>query len=72
MRDLIRRVGSTLDGWDWFLLIAAAMMFAGLTLTFTVGVALIVVGVLGLVFGLYGARGAEIAALIEARRKANS
>jgi len=65
----VSRLRGWLDGWDLFLAAAAGMLFAGLTLRFDVGLALIVVGTLGLVLGVVGARGAEVGALLDAKRK---
>ncbi|NUT96738.1 MAG: hypothetical protein HOY78_32425, partial [Saccharothrix sp.] len=50
------------DGWDVLLAVSAALLFTGLALTFTVGIACTVLGTLGLLAGVAGARGAEMAA----------
>lgn len=57
------------DGWDTLIGCSVLALFWGLALTFTVGVALIVVGTLGLVGGVLGARGAVIGELLAARRR---
>ncbi len=63
------RLRAAVDGWD--LLIAASwlMLFLGLAYTWHIGIACIVMGTLGLVGGIAGARGQEIAALVAARRQ---
>lgn len=56
------RARASVEGWDVLMAASALMLFAGLALTFSVGVALLVCGVLGLTAGALGPAGAELAA----------
>lgn len=64
-----RRLRSLVDGWDVLITAAAVALFIGVVLTAHIGLALIVVGTLGLVSGIAGARGTEVGEHADAKRK---
>lgn len=58
-RAVVRAFGA-IDGWDFLLVLGAALVFAGLWLTLGLGVAMVALGGLLLAGGLLGARGKEM------------
>lgn len=69
LRDAGHSVGAALDFWDALVIFSWLLLFVGLWSTFHIGIACIVMGAMGLAFGVAGARGAELAALLEAAKR---
>ncbi|MCZ7414304.1 hypothetical protein [Streptomyces sp. WMMC897] len=68
LRPLWAWARGAFDGWDVLIGLSALALLVGLARTFTLGIALIVLGALGLVGGVLGARGEVLGELLAVRK----